>query len=99
MLRRFGLQLGGRRDEWHERQMNEQRVVPPDFLAELADGLEERQGFDVADRAADLGDHHVVVRSQPANRPFDLVRDMRNDLERRAEVFYDTLFGDSYVVS
>ena len=33
----------------------------PDVLAHLADGLEERQALDVADRAADLDDHDVRV--------------------------------------
>ena len=38
----------------------------PDFLAELPDRLEERQRLDVAHRAADLGDHHVVARARCA---------------------------------
>ena len=35
-------------------------VVASDLLAELPDGLEERQRLDVAHGATDLGDHHVV---------------------------------------
>ena len=37
------------------------RVLAADVLAELADGLEERQALDVADRAADLDEHDVDV--------------------------------------
>src|SRR6266704_2873685 len=33
MLRRLRLELGGRRDEWDERQVDEQRIVAADFLA------------------------------------------------------------------
>ena len=43
-----------------QREVDEQRVVAADVLAELADRLEERQRLDVADRAADFDDHHVV---------------------------------------
>jgi hypothetical protein len=32
-----------------------------DFVAELTDCFEERQRLDVADRAADLHDHHVAA--------------------------------------
>ena len=35
---------------------------------ELADGLEERQALDVADRAADLGDRDVDVVGADAGR-------------------------------
>ena len=38
-------------------------VLGPDLAAELADRLEEGQRLDVADRAADLGDHDVACRS------------------------------------
>ena len=36
-------------------------VVAALFVAHLADGFEERQRFDIADRAADLDDHHVHI--------------------------------------
>ena len=42
--------------------MHEDRVLAAGVLAELAHRLEERQALDVADRAADLDDHHVGVR-------------------------------------
>ena len=43
----------------HERAVDVHHVVAADLVAELADRLEEGQALDVADRAADLGDHHV----------------------------------------
>ena len=57
----LGLELarGGQRGE--QRHVDVQDVGAPDVLAHLADGLEERQRFDVADGAADLDDHDVRV--------------------------------------
>ena len=51
----------GRSDERHQRDVHVEDVVAADILAELPDGLEERQDLDVADRAADLGDDHVDI--------------------------------------
>ena len=52
-------------DVRHERQVDVERVLAADVLAELADGLEERQALDVADRAADLDEQHVDVLRPP----------------------------------
>ena len=94
VLGRLRLQFGGRRDEWNQREMNEEGVVAADFLAELTDGFEERQRLDVAHRPADLRDDHIVIRCEPADRALDLVGDMRNHLHRRAEVLAATFLGD-----
>ena len=51
----------------HQREVDEERVVAADLLAELADRLEERERFDVADRAADLDDHDVVPGRRAAD--------------------------------
>ena len=61
VLGRLGLQLAGRPDVGHQRDVQEEAVVAADVVAHLAGGLEERQRLDVADRAADLGDHDVDV--------------------------------------
>ena len=61
VLRRLGLLLARRADERHERDVDVADVVAPGLLAELADRLEEREDLDVADGAADLGDHDVDV--------------------------------------
>ena len=50
-----------RADERHQRDVDVADVVAAGVLAELADRLEEREDLDVADRAADLGDHDVDV--------------------------------------
>jgi hypothetical protein len=68
--------------------VDEQAVAAPDVHGELADGLQERQRLDVADGPADLRDDHVDVRglADEADPLLDLVRDVRDDLHRAAEV-------------
>ena len=61
VLRRLGLQFAGGRNVRHQRQVHEHRPLRPKLVAELADRLQERQAFDVADRAADLHQHEVEV--------------------------------------
>src|SRR5687768_947708 len=98
MLRRLGLQLAGRRDERHQGEMHEDRILAADVVPELTDRLEERQRLDVADRAADLHDHDVVLRGDPADRGLDLVGDVRDDLHGGAEVLAAALLGDDVQV-
>ena len=57
----LGLQLLGSRDEGHQRDVDEERVLAAQFLAHLADGFHEGQRLDVADRAADLDDRDVHI--------------------------------------
>ena len=45
----------------HQREVEEHAAVAALVDLELAQRLEERQRLDVADRAADLGDHDVHV--------------------------------------
>ena len=61
VLGRLRLQLAGGRDERHQRQMDEDGVAARQFVAELADRLEERQALDVADRAADLAQDEIEL--------------------------------------
>ena len=75
--------------------MHERAAVAADLVAELADRLEERQGFDVADRAADLDDLHVRLLGlgQRQDPRLDLVGDVRDDLHGLAEVVAAALLG------
>jgi len=54
VLRGLGLDLLRGAEVRHQRQVDVQGVVAAELDTELADGLEERQRLDVADRAADL---------------------------------------------
>ena len=100
VLRRLGLELAGVADVGHEREVDEHRAPAPDVHGELADRLQERQRLDVAHRAADLRDHDVdVLRLADQPDPvLDLVRDVRDDLHRAAEVVATALLADHRVV-
>src|SRR5437867_12926172 len=89
MLGRLRLQLAGRVDERNVRDVEVEDVLGAGFPPELADRLEKRERLDVADGAADLADDDVGIgRLSDAPDPLlDLVRDVRNDLDGRAEVF------------
>src|SRR5215208_5892273 len=88
VLRRLRLQLAGGVDERDQRDVQVDHVLRPRLAAELSDRLEKRQRLDVADRAADLADDDVgVARLRTAPDPLlDLVRDVRDHLNGRAEV-------------
>ena len=69
------------------------------FLAQLADGLEERQPLDVADRAADLDQHEVdAFAGIGEHEVADLVGDVRDHLHRRPEVVAAALLLDDGLV-
>src|SRR5580658_4107440 len=79
--------------------MNENRVFATQFLAHLADGLEEREGFNVAHRTSDLDDSYVsAIRSHLAHGVLDLVGDVGNHLHGRAEVVAAALLLDDLLV-
>ena len=70
MLGGLGLELAGGLQVGDQRQMDIQAILAADVEGELADRFQERQALDVADRAADLGDHDVdVVAGQAVDRP------------------------------
>ena len=100
VLRGLGLELAGRGEGRQQRHVDVQDVGPPDVLAHLADGLEERQRFDVADGPADLDDDHVrvAVARDPADPFLDLVGDVRDHLDGAAEVVAAPLLGDDRLV-
>jgi hypothetical protein len=99
MLRRLGLELTGCADVRHQRQVNIERVVATDILAELTNRFEKRQAFDVADRAADLDERDVNVLRIGADRVLDLVGDVRNDLHRSPEIIAATLLADDALIN
>ena len=91
----LGLQLAGRADVGQQRDVHDEDVVAADLVADLADGLQERQRLDVADRAADLGDDDVdVVGGHAPDAVLDLVGDVRDDLDGVAQVLAAPLLGD-----
>ncbi len=100
VLRRLGLQLAGRLQVRHQRQVDVEAVLLAHVERELADGLQERLALDVAHRAADLGDHHVDVRrrAELGHGRLDLVGDVRDHLDRLAQVLAPPLLLDHRLV-
>ena len=98
VLGRLGLLLAG--DQvGHQGEVHVADVLAPDVAAELADGLDEGDDFDVAHRAADLDDDDVdVVVAQLAHPLFDLVGDVRDDLHGAAEEVAPALLLDDGAV-
>ena len=58
--------------------VKEQHVALPCVERKFPDRLDERQSLDVADRSADLSDHHVGVALLPdlTNPVLDFIRDV-----------------------
>ena len=68
------------------------------LVAELADGLEERQALDVADRAADLDQHEVDALVARRHELLDGVGDVRDHLHGAAEIVAAPLLGEDVLV-
>ena len=78
--------------------MQEGNVLGAHVQADLANGLQKRQGFDVAHRAAHLDDADVGVSGAGKYRVPDFVGYVRNDLNRGAQVAAAALARDHRVV-
>ena len=98
VLRRLGLEFARGRDEGQQRQMDEDDMAARQVVAELADRLEERQAFDVADRAADLDQDEIDAVVALEDEVLDRVGDVRDHLHRRAEEVAAPLLGDDLLI-
>ena len=68
------------------------------IVAELADGFEERQPLDVADRAADFDKHEIDAVVALKDEFLDRIGDVRNHLHGRAEKIAAPLLGDDLLI-
>ena len=98
VLRGLGLDLAGTAHDGHQGQMHVEHVAAPQFGAHLPDGLEERQRFDVAHRAADFDHAYIGVARAHAYAVLDLIGDVRNHLHGRAQIIAAALLGDDALV-
>ena len=71
-----GLQVG------HQRHMDIAGILPAHFQAYLPDCFNKGLAFNIADCTADFRNHHICVGlfADPIDKPFDLIRNMRNRL-------------------
>ena len=90
----LGLQFAGAGDERHQRQVQVHDALTAQFVAHLADGLEKRQAFDVADGAADLAQHEVLVLEVTGDERLDGVGDVGNHLDGGTQVIAAPFPGD-----
>ena len=78
----------------HQGQVHEHRALLAQLVAELADRFQERQALDVADGAADLAQHEILVAEVGLDPFLDRVGDVRDDLDGGAEIVAAPLLGD-----
>lgn len=98
VLGRLGLGFAGGGDVRHQCQVHQHRALGADFETQLADGLEERLGLDVAHGAADFDHRHVGIASTLDDAALDFVGDVRDDLDGRAQVVTTTLLAQHVFV-
>ena len=98
MLRRFRLQLAGARNIGEKRQVDVDRLAALEIIAELANGLEEGQALDVADRATDLDQHEIEALVAGEHELLDGVGHMGDHLDGGAEIIAAPLLGDDVLI-
>ena len=98
MLGRLRLELSSGRYVRDKSEMDEETVLASHLLAHLANRLEERQGFDIADGATDFDNRDVDGFGDTANGFLDFIRHMGNHLDSFSEVVSAAfLLNDGFV--
>ena len=92
VLGRFGFQLSRRIQVGQEGEMHVDALAGRVVEFELADGFEEGQALDIADGSADFTEHEIDLVLADADKVFDLVGDMGDDLNCFAKVIAAPLF-------
>ena len=100
VLRGLGFHLMGGCDIGHQRHVRKQHVARRLLLLELASRFYEREGFYVADGAADLRYDDVGARlvGQAAQARLDSFGDMGDHLHGAAQIVAAALAGDEALV-
>ena len=93
VLRRLCLQFASRRNIGKQRDMQETGLFAAELVAKLADGLKERQRFDIPDSAPDLTQNEIFIFMIRFDERLDGVSHMRNDLYRCTKVIAATFAG------
>ena len=96
MLGRLGLHLAGGANMRQQRDMDVQHIIAANILAHLANSFEERQPFNIANCAANFDDHDIGVglTCDCGDPAFDLIGDMRDHLDRAAQIIAAALLLD-----
>ena len=75
--------------------MQETGLLAAKLVAKLANGLEERQRFDVTNRAANLAKHKILVVMVRLDKRLDGVGNMRNHLNGGAQIVATAFTGQN----
>ena len=98
VLRGLGLELAGSGNIGHQRDVDGNRIVAADLVAQLANRLDERQAFDIADRAADFAKDEIDALELVLGKFLNRIGNVRNDLHGCAEIVSAALLGDDRLV-
>ena len=93
VLSRLGFHLARSRNVGQQRQMHKNRLETRQVIAQLANGLEKRQGLNITNRTANLAQHEIDIINITLHEVFNRIRDMRNNLHRAAEIIAAPFFG------
>ena len=79
--------------------MDIHRAFAADLDAKGADSLQKRQTLDVAYRAADFNDQYVATLARLFDAIDDLAHDVRDNLDRFAQIVASALFFDDGAIN
>src|SRR5262249_3139857 len=99
MLGRLGLQFTRARNKRHQRQVNVRDVPAWQIVAELPNGFEIRQAFDVTHGPTDLAKDEIELIVALADELLDGVGNVRNDLDCSAEIVAATFLGEDFLIN
>ena len=74
--------------------MDIQAAAAAQLRTQLADGFEERQRLDIADRAADFHQRNICPLGGAQHIRLDGIGNMRDDLHRRAQIIAVAFLAD-----
>ncbi len=78
--------------------MDEQGILRSHIASKLTNCLQKRKTLDISDRPTDFSDHDVYIVGQIENPLFYLVGDMRDDLNRPAQIITPSFLGNHSVI-
>ena len=99
VLGRLGLQFPGGAKIRNQGEMDITDVLASQVAAQLADRLQERLPLDIPRRAPDLYDGNICHALQPEDSLLDLVRDVRNHLDRLPQIISPALLLDDRFIN
>jgi hypothetical protein len=73
--------------------------LAPQFVAQLADCLDERQPFDIADCPADLAEYEIEIAGIRLGEFLDRVGDVRDHLDGCPQIVAAAFAGDDVAVN